>query len=234
VGKLEDRASLDRAAQGADAVFGMGTPFEAGTQAEVKQGVTVADAAKAAGAYLVYTSVASADKATGIPHFESKYEVEKHIRSIGAKAAIIAPVYFMENVYFTREQLKQGVFPMPIAPGRKLAQIAVADIAGAAVEALEAPDRFAGTRHDLAGDEVSGEEAVEILSRVSGKKFSYFQVPLDAIRQRMGDDGVKMYEWFDRVGYTFDRAALTREFPSVPWSSFEAWAKRQNWGAIFG
>ena len=40
-------------------------------------------------------------------------------------------------------------------------------------------------------------------------------VPLDVIRQRMGEDGAKMYEWFDRVGYTVDRAALRREFPDV-------------------
>jgi uncharacterized protein YbjT (DUF2867 family) len=234
VGKLEDRALLDRATGGVDAVFSMGTPFEAGTQAEIKQGVAVADAAKAAGAYLVYTSVGSADKGTGIPHFESKYEVEKHIRSIGAKAAVIAPVYFMENVHFTREQLKQGIYATPLPPGRKLAQVALADIAGVAVAVLEAPERFAGTRHDLMSDEVSGNEAVEILSRVTGKKFSYFQVPLDMIRQRLGDDGAKMYEWFDRVGYSFDRATLAREFPGVKWHSFEAWARTQNWGAIFG
>ncbi len=70
---------------GADAVFAMSTPFEAGMGAETQQGVTVADAAKAAGAYLVYTSVGSADKKTGIPHFDSKYEVEKHIAKIGVK-----------------------------------------------------------------------------------------------------------------------------------------------------
>ena len=48
---------------------------------------------------------------------------------------------------------------------------------------------------------------------------------LDVIRQRMGEDGAKMYEWFDRVGYTVDRAALRREFPDVAFQDFEAWAK---------
>ncbi len=227
VGALEDRASLDRAVGGADAVFSMGTPFEQGPEAEVKQGVTVADAAKAAGAYLVYTSVGSADRATGIPHFDSKYRVEQHIRSIGARAAIIAPVYFMENAYFTVDQLKAGIYATPLSPGRKLAQIALDDIAGCAIAALEEPARFSGTRHDLAGDEVSGEDAVAILSRVSGKPFSYFQVPMEMIRQRMGDDGALMYEWFERTGYAVDRAALARTFPGVTWTSFETWARRQ-------
>jgi len=234
-GSLDDRAALDRAAAGVDAVFAMSTPFEAGMEAETRQGVTVADAAKAAGAYLVYTSVGSADKKTGIPHFDSKYEVEKHIAKIGAKASIVAPVYFMENATaFSRDQLREGVYATPLTAGRKLAQVAVADIAAYAVLALENPDRFAGKRVDIAGDDVSGDEAVEILSRVTGKKFRYFQVPMDMIRQRMGEDGAKMYEWFERVGYSFDLAGLARDYPEIEWHSFEAWAREQDWKAIFG
>ena len=234
-GSLDDRAALDRAAAGVDAVFAMSTPFEAGMEAETRQGVTVADAAKAAGAYLVYTSVGSADKKTGIPHFDSKYEVEKHIAKIGAKASIVAPVYFMENATaFSRDQLREGVYATPLTAGRKLAQVAVADIAAYAVLALENPERFAGKRVDIAGDDVSGDEAVEILSRVTGKKFRYFQVPMDMIRQRMGEDGAKMYEWFERVGYSFDLAGLARDYPEIEWHSFEAWAREQDWKAIFG
>ncbi|HEY3447585.1 MAG TPA: NmrA family NAD(P)-binding protein, partial [Myxococcales bacterium] len=96
-GTLDDRASLDRAIGGVDAVFSMTTPFEAGIEAEICQGKTTADAAKAAGAFLVFTSVGSADKKTGIPHVESKRAVEEHIARIGARAAILRPVYFMEN-----------------------------------------------------------------------------------------------------------------------------------------
>jgi hypothetical protein len=48
----------------------------------------------------------------------------------------------------------------------------------------------------------------------------------------MGEDAVKMYEWFDRVGYTVDRAALRREFPDVAFHDFESWAKAQDWNAL--
>lgn len=231
-GNLEDRGSLDRALEGMDALFLMGTPYETGIATEIRQGVTAADAARAKNVYVVYTSVGSADKATGIPHFDSKYEVEKHIRQIGLRAAIIAPVYFMENATtFTLEQLKQGVYAMALDANRKLAQIAVDDIAAAAVAALEHPERFAGTRYDLAGDELTGNDAVAILSRVTGRPFSYFAVPIDVIRQG-GGDVATMYEWFDRVGYTVDKAQLARDFPEVAWHSFEAWAKQQDWSAI--
>lgn len=233
-GSLEDRASVDKALRGADAVFSMSTPFEAGMEAETRQGVTVADAAKTAGVHLVYTSVASANQQTKIPHFDSKYEVEKHIARIGAKATILAPVYFMENAFaFGREQLKSGVYATALPPARKLAQIAVADIGAVAATVLENRDRFIGKRYDLEGDDVSGNDAVEILSRVTGRKFSYFQVPMESIRN-MSEDMAIMYEWFDRVGYTLDHAAIERDFPGVAWHSFERWAKEQDWKSIFG
>jgi hypothetical protein len=45
-------------------------------------------------------------------------------------------------------------------------------------------------------------------------------------------DAVKMYEWFDRVGFAVDRAALRREFPDVNFHNFESWAKMQDWSSL--
>jgi hypothetical protein len=94
-----------------------------------------------------------------------------------------------------------------------LAQVAVADIGAVAVRVLEDESRFASKRFDLASDELTGNDAVGILSRVTGRPFTYHEVPLDLIRQRMGEDTAKMYAWFDRVGYTVDRAALLQSTP---------------------
>jgi uncharacterized protein YbjT (DUF2867 family) len=229
---LEDTAALTKALAGATSLFAMTTPFEEGTQAETRQGITAANAARAAGVHLVFTSVGSANRQTGIPHFDSKHEVEEHIARIGVRATVLAPVYFMENIYFGKEQLAKGVYATPLPPTRQLAQVAIADIGAVAVRVLEEPDRFAGKRFDIASDELTGNDVVAILSRVTGRPFTYFQVPLDVIRQRMGEDGVKMYEWFDRVGYTVDRAALRREFPDIAFHDFESWAKAQDWDAL--
>jgi uncharacterized protein YbjT (DUF2867 family) len=229
---LEDTAALTKALEGATSLFAMTTPFGEGTQAETRQGVSAANAAKAAGVHLVFTSVGSANRRTGIPHFDSKGEVEEHIAKIGVHATILAPVYFMENLYFGKAQLAKGVYATPLPPARRLAQVAVADIGAVAVRLLEDPSRFAGKRFDLAGDDLAGNDVVAILSRITGRPFTYFQVPLDVIRQRMGEDGAKMYEWFDRVGYTVDRAALRREFPDVAFHDFESWAKAQDWNAL--
>jgi uncharacterized protein YbjT (DUF2867 family) len=157
--------------------------------------------------------------------------VEEHIAKIGVRATILAPVYFMENLYFGKEQLAKGIYATPLPPTRQLAQT-VADIGAVAVRVLEDPGRFAGKRFDLGSDELTANDVLVILSRVTGRPFTYFQVPLDVIRQRMSEDGVKMYEWFDRVGFTVDGAALRREFPDVAFHDFESWAKAQDWNTL--
>ena len=228
---LEDTAAIMKALERATSLFAMTTPF-GGTDAETRQGIAAADAAKTAGVHLVFTSVGSANLQTGVPHFDSKYEVEKHIAKVGVRATILAPVAFMENLYFIKEQLAKGIYAAALPPTRELAQVAVADIGAVAVRVLEDSARFTGKRFDLASDELTGNDAMSILSRVTGRNFTYYQVPLDVIRQRMGEDAVRMYEWFDRVGYTVDRAALRREFPDIAFHDFESWAKTQDWNAL--
>ena len=136
------------------------------------------------------------------------------------------------HLYFVKEQLAKGIYASALSPTKALAQVAVADIGAVAVRVLEDSARFTGKRFDLASDELAGNEAMSILSRVTGRNFSYYQVPLDVVGQRMGADAAKMYEWFDRVGFAVDRAALRREFPDVTFHDFESWAKTQDWKAL--
>jgi hypothetical protein len=48
----------------------------------------------------------------------------------------------------------------------------------------------------------------------------------------MGEDGARMFEWFDRTGYSADIDALRREHPEVGWHTFEDWTRTQNWSAL--
>ncbi len=228
---LEDTAAITKALEGATSLFAMTTP-SGGSDAEIRQGVAAANAAKATDLHLVFTSVGSANRQTGVPHFDSKYEVEQHIAQIGVRATILAPVTFMENLFFAKEQLAKGVYAAGLPPTRTLAQVAVEDIGAVAVRVLEDAGRFTGKRFDLASDELTGNDAAAILSRVAGRPFAYDQIPLDVIRQRMGEEAAKMYEWFDRVGFAVDRAALRREFPDIAFHDFESWAAKQDWNAL--
>src|SRR5438270_4791288 len=74
-GNLDDPVSIMRAFEGAYGVFAVLTPMEEGVPNEVSQGINVTDVAKRAGvSHLVYSSVGSADRKTGIPHFDSKFQ----------------------------------------------------------------------------------------------------------------------------------------------------------------
>src|SRR6202007_2770539 len=128
VGDFTDHASLVHAARGADAVYAMSTPYEQGAEKEIAQGMTIMDAAKAAGvAHFIYSSVASANRATGISHFDGKFEVEKRVQPSGVPYTIVAPVYFMENLLqpWILPGLRQGKLAMALPARRSLQHIAV-------------------------------------------------------------------------------------------------------------
>src|SRR5258708_36866047 len=104
---LEDTAALTKALEGATSLFAMTTPLGGGTQAETRQGISATDAAKAAGVHLVFPSVGSANRQTGVPHFDSKYEDKKHITRICVRATALAPVSVMENRHYSKHKHPQ-------------------------------------------------------------------------------------------------------------------------------
>jgi uncharacterized protein YbjT (DUF2867 family) len=234
VGDLGDATSILRAAGDVDTMFLMGNSYEAGVEEEIRQGIIAADAAKAANVgHLIYSSVADANKKTGIPHFESKYIIEKHVAGLAIPYTISAPVAFMENTVapWSLGALSQGSHAMAMPPKRVLQLVTLADI-GAFVAALtERREQVFGMRFDIAGDELSGEKQAEILSKIIGRPINYQQIPIAAMRQQ-SEDAALMFEWFERVGYDVDIAALQRDFPEVHWHNFTDWARGFDWSAL--
>lgn len=231
---LDDEASVRAAAEGADAFFLVATPFEEGVLAEVRQGRRAADAAKKAGVkHLVYSSVASADRNTGVPHFESKREIEKHVEALGVPYTIVAPAFFMENLLgpAALDGLRAGTLSLPLPPSRRLQMVAVADIAGFARLALERPGELAGRRVDLASDALTGPEIARALSQATGSAIDYAAAPVEAVRAR-GEDFARMWEWLDRSGYAADVEGLRREHPELGWRDLGAWAREQDWSVL--
>jgi uncharacterized protein YbjT (DUF2867 family) len=76
-GDMENRSAVDQVlVEGVYGVLSVQSFWETGYDGEVQQGKTVADAARAASVdHFVYSSVGSAHRKTGIPHFESKWEI---------------------------------------------------------------------------------------------------------------------------------------------------------------
>ncbi|WP_438034247.1 NmrA/HSCARG family protein [Sorangium sp. So ce204] len=233
LGSFDDQGSIERAAAGCDAVFAM-APSEAGAGLEIRQARAVLDAAKAARVgHVVYSSVASADRGTGVPLFDSKFQVEGHLRSLDVPFTIIGPAFFMENFLrvFLLPGLCEGRLLIAMSGTRTLQQIAVADIAVFTALVLEQREPFLGARIDIASDEVCALDAAEAITRASGKKIQYVELPLDAVRA--GSEGMaSMFSWYERAGFSADIVRLRRDYPEVGWHSFSTWAAEQNWTVL--
>src|SRR6187549_748467 len=119
-GDLNDKASLERAVSGTWGVFSLQNTWEAGVEGEEEQGLRLADVARAANVqHFVYTSVGSAHRETGIPHFENKWRIEERVRSLGFPShVILRPVFFMENLAgpWFMPSLQQGKLAVGIQP----------------------------------------------------------------------------------------------------------------------
>lgn len=235
-GDVGDVFSLQGGMKGVDAVFAMTTPFEKGINFEIKSGFLLEFAANSTGVkHFIFSSVASSDKNTGIPHFESKFEIEKHIKTVKMPYTIIKPAYFMENLLtpWMISGLKEGKISVAMPPNRKLQMISLEDLASFVVYIFENRDQFLEKTIEIASDEITGKESSDILSRVIGKPIEYQELSYEDIAS-MGDDFVNMYKWFNDVGYDIELSMLHKKYSEIDWHKFEDWAKEQFWNVVSG
>lgn len=229
---LNDEASLAPALAGAWGALGVQNTWEAGVAGEEEQGLRFARAAKKAGVrHFVYQSVGSADRATGIPHFENKRRIEQLVETLGFESyVIVRPVFFMENLAgaWFKPYIEQGNFAIGMKRDTKLQMIAVQDIGKYGLIAFEQAEALNGQGIDIAGDELSGQAIADTLSDVTGAKIGYYQVPIEQVRAG-SDDFATMLEWFDAVGYDADIEGNAKQFGVRP-TRFAEWAKTQDWG----
>lgn len=229
-GDFTDQESLVCAATGVDTIFLMTTFMEAGIDAEIEQGLAMVEAANQANVgHLVFTSVASADKATGIPHFDSKFKVEEAITASGISYTIVAPVFFMENITspWYLPGILDGTLAMPMPADTALQQIAVENIGQFVASIIERRESVFGKRFDIASDEKTGEEVAQILSEKLGRTIGYAGFSPDALREENEDFAI-MFDWFIETGYSTDTSALRAEFPDVSWVDLKSWVDAQT------
>jgi uncharacterized protein YbjT (DUF2867 family) len=224
-GDLDDEATLRRALAGVWGVFGVQTSLEAGVEREEAQGKRLATLAREAGVeHYVYTSVGSAHKRTGIPHFDNKWRIEETVRSLRFSShVILRPVFFMENL-LAPFSLQGSTLAWALGPGTKLQMIAVDDIGWFGARAFTEATALNRREIDLAGDVRTMPEAAEILTEALGRPIKFAQTPIEQVRQYSKETAV-MLEWFDRVGYSADIAGLEREF-GRSLTKLPGWARR--------
>jgi uncharacterized protein YbjT (DUF2867 family) len=172
-GDMEGHSAMARVLEGAYGVFSVQNFWEVGYSREVQQGNTVADAAKAARVeHFVYSSVGSAHRQKRIPHFDSKQEVEEHVREIELPYTILRPVFFKQNWEGMREHILGGTLVQPLDPDNPFQQVAIEDVGAFAAIAFEHPNEWIRREVDLAGGDQTTPEIAETFGRVVGREIS--------------------------------------------------------------
>jgi uncharacterized protein YbjT (DUF2867 family) len=230
-GDLDDEATLRRALTGAWGVFGVQNTWEAGVEREEVQGKRLATLAREVGVeHYVYTSVGSAHKRTGIPHFDNKWRIEETVRGLRFPShVILRPVFFMENL-LAPYSLQGDTLSSALGPATKLQMIAVNDIGWFGARAFTDAAALNGREIDIAGDVRTMPEAAEILTDALGRPITFKQTPIEQVRQ-YSEDMALMLEWFERVGYSADIAGLEREFGRA-FRKLPDWARGQTRGVL--
>jgi uncharacterized protein YbjT (DUF2867 family) len=122
----------------------------------------------------------------------------------------------------------QGVLVLPMKPETKLQMIAVKDVGEFGAAAFLRPRDFLGQAIELAGDELTMPEAVAHLSRTTGRRIQFQQLPDDQAEAAMGHDLATMFRWFNTVGYEGDIQGLTRRF-GIPLTKFADLIATAEW-----
>lgn len=234
VGDFDRPEGLGEALRGVDAAFVMATPFiEGGPATEVRHGMSTIDAAVSAGVgHIVYSSVASADRRTGVPHFESKSIIERHLRHVRPDATVVAPTEFVDLVLapWAIDSLRDGWFGVPVDGDIERQLTVVDDIGALAATVLADPRTFAGRRIEIASFTTTGHALAATIARHAGP-MRYEAPPIEVIAD---DDLRAMYAFMAAGGYDVDIEALHDAHPEVAWHTAEAWAAGIDWPALVG
>ena len=231
-GDLEDMPSLGSAVRGARGVYSVQDFWAVGARREVRQGKNLADAAKNAGVeHFVYSSVGGAERSSGIDHWESKWEIEKHIRKLGLPATMVRPAAFMENYYIDQVEIGilKGKLMDPIRGDKPYQTIAADDIGGFVALAFSRQQEFIGQELEIAGSELTNIETAQVLSRVLGKKVRFQKLPMLMVKLFLGKEFYQMFRWFNDSGFKANIPELKRRYPEVRLRSLEEWLRDEGW-----
>lgn len=210
-------------------------------ESEVRQGNSLIDhSIKEGVTHFVYSSVdrggnqRSFENTTPIPHFQSKYDIEKHLLEKAGKSGehmgwtILRPVAFMDNltpgfptkVFLTalRDTLR----------GKSLQWVSVEDIGIFGARAFREHIVWNARAEGLAGSELTFEEMSGCFERTIGTPVpATYGVLGSALMWAVTEVNI-MLTWFATEGYGADISRLKKEEPKL--CDFETWlGERSGW-----
>eukprot|EP01027_Heterolobosea_sp_BB2_P025318 GEZU01038851.1.p1 GENE.GEZU01038851.1~~GEZU01038851.1.p1 ORF type:complete len:289 (-),score=117.09 GEZU01038851.1:217-1083(-) len=227
-GDMNDKQRLVEIFRGAWGVFSVQQFWELlSKEKEIEQGCRVIDAAKESGVqFFLYSSVEGAERNSGIPHFDSKGEIEKYLQQQSKLTyAVLRPVFFMDNFTTSMwKEIQSGNVTVPMPPDRALQMVAVEDIGNFAALMFSNPEKYKGKAVPLAGDEITFPKAMQIISKYLGKEVKFTSQDVQEAMKYSKEWGL-MFKWFIERGYQANINALRAEFPQL--MDFDQWARKK-------
>lgn len=215
----------------------MTTPAGGG---EERQGIALVDAAIASGVrQFVFTSVdrggkKSASTPTNVPHFITKYNIEKHLKSSASQAGgtmswtILRPPAFMDNL---TPDMAGKMFPTAWkqylgSPDRSLQLISSADIGVFAAQAFLKPEDYHNQELTIIGDDITYEEADRIFKEKVGKNIPTTFNALASLGLWAIKDLGLMFRWFREEGFGGNLDESRKRYPGV--MGFGEWIEKKS------
>ncbi len=216
IGDLEDARGLISAAVGADGVFHIGPAFAPN---ESQMGVTMVEAAKAAGVRKFVFSSVIHPSITALSNHAAKLPVEEALYQSGMTFTVLQPAMFMQNMEGAWSEIrKQGRFALPYSRRAKACYVDYCDVAEAAVMALTGSTLDYGTFELCAPGLLNRVEVAALMSEALGRTIEAGEVPFDEwaemarIPQGLVRDGLKrMYADYDLHGFPGGNALVLRK-----------------------
>ena len=188
IADFADKPSLRRALEGVDTVYLVCSPVRELVELESN----MIDAGREAGVkHIVLNSALGAgDFAKSFPSWHRK--VEDKLKASGMAYTVLRPNGFMHNLiaYFAPSIRAQGAFYQSTG-NAKISYIDLRDIAVAAANILHSTAQHAGKIYELNGPEaLSYAEVAEKISKATGRKVQYVDIPPDTQRKALLDMGM--------------------------------------------
>ncbi|WP_131736273.1 NmrA/HSCARG family protein [Actinomadura roseirufa] len=224
-GDLNDRDSIEAAAQGAHGVYSV----QSANPDELAQAKNVADAAKAAGVrHLVYSSVGGAESQNAY-YVErgwgpiEKWQAEAHIRELGVPATILRPAGFMEDFVNPARFFQEGSLNVPWHDDLVMQLIAIDDTGAFAALAFADPGEYVGESIEITGDRLTAPQIAAALGAAAGRTVPHTEVPLDTLWEHV-PEAAKVFTWAGERYFDTDLAPLREAHPGL--IDFGTWLDR--------
>lgn len=225
-GDLNDPDTYRNHLKGIDGIFSVQT-FENGIEREIRQGIGLADIAREYSVnHFLYSSTLGANLNTGIPHWESKFKIENHVKN-NLPYTIIRPASLFENFLIpdVRNRIKKGKLVSPVYKHVVQQFVSSNDIGEMSANIFKNPTKYFGQTLSLVAEEADMMKISSIFTEVLGKEIKYQKLPMLITRLVMGKNLYKMFKWINKNGGVFPKEKDGFEMQNPVQTDLKKWIK---------